>query len=125
MSDEEHIDATHLLMDSDIENILLGTYRGDMSAYEISENYGIPIATCFKKVKQLKKMGLLEVSRIEHSSGYKKIEYYSANLENAYVYYDSGRLKVRFKVVMQMANDFRKRYEYFTAREAEKAEVVI
>ena len=110
---EKTIDATQLLMDQDIEKILIGTYQGAKSALELSETYGIPTATCFRKIKQLRKMGLLEVDKTVYASGDKKVNYYSANLENAYVYYDSGKLKVRFKVVLQMANDFRRRYEQF------------
>ncbi len=111
--EEKTIDATQLLMDKDIEKILIGTYQGAKSAHEISEAYGIPVATCFRKIKQLRSMGLLEVKETLYSSNNKKVDYYSANLENAYVFYDSGNLKVRFKVVLQMASDFRRRYEQF------------
>ena len=111
--EEKTIDATQLLMDQDIEKILIGTYQGAKSAQELSKIYGIPAATCFRKIKQLRSMGLLEVKETVYASGGKKVDYYSANLENAYVFYDSGRLKVRFKVVLQMANDFRRRYEQF------------
>ena len=113
MEKEKIIDATNLLMDQDIEKILIGTYQGSKSAQELSEVYGIPIATCFKKIRQLSNMGLLNVSESVYTSSNKKVDYYSANLENAYVFYDSGKLKVRFKVVLQMANDFRRRYEQF------------
>ena len=111
--EEKTIDATQLLMDQDIEKILIGTYQGARSALELSEIYGIPTATCFRKIRQLREMGLLEIEKTVYTSNDKKVDYYSANLENAYVYYDSGRLKVRFKVVLQMANDFRRRYEQF------------
>jgi len=114
---DNSIDATHLLMDKDIERILLGTYGKSRSALELSELYGIPIATCFRKIKQLRKMGLLEVNNIYSENG-KNIELFSANLDNAYVYYDSGNLKVRFKIVLQMANDFRRRYEQFAEKSA-------
>ena len=111
--EEKIIDATQLLMDKDIEKILISTYQGAKSALEISEAYGIPTATCFRKIKQLRQMGLLEVKETVYTSRNKKVDYYSANLENAYVFYDSGKMKVRFKVVLQMANDFRRRYEQF------------
>ena len=112
--EEKTIDATQLLMDQDIEKILISTYQGAKSALEISEMYGIPTATCFRKIKQLRSMGLLEVEKSVYTSNNKKVDYYSANLENAYVFYDSGKMKVRFKVVLQMANDFRRRYEQFS-----------
>ena len=73
--------------------------------------YGIPIAVCFRKVKALKKKGILSVTETVRTAGGKKVEQYTANLENAYVFYDSGRVKVRFTVVLQMAQDFRRRFE--------------
>ncbi len=108
------IDATELLMDSDMEKILLGTYERCKCAPELSEMYGIPTVTCFKKIKVLKKRGLLRVTETVRSANGKTMEYYTANLENAYVFYDSGRIKVRFTVVLQMADDFRKRFERAT-----------
>jgi len=105
------IDATELLTDMDMERILLGTYQKSRCAPELSERYGIPIATCIRKTKALKKRGLLNVTETARSADGKKMEYYTANLENAYVFYDSGRVKVRFTVVLQMAEDFRRRFE--------------
>ena len=105
------IDATGLVMDTDMESILLGTCDRPRCASELSEMYGIPVAACFRKVKTLKNMGLLSITESVRVSAGRKVEYYTANLENAYVFYDSGRVKVRFTVVAQMAQDFRKRYE--------------
>ncbi len=107
----EMMDATELLMDADMENILLATYNVPSSAPDISEKYGMPIAICFRKIKILKLRGLLTVVEKVKTSKGKTVEYLSANLENAYVYYDSGRVKVRFTVVLQMVEDFRIRYE--------------
>jgi hypothetical protein len=110
------IDATELITDMDMEKILLGTYQKSKSAMELSEMYGIPIAVCFKKIKILKKMGLLNVTETVRTAGGKKAEYYTANLDDAYVHYDSGRVKVRFTVVLQMAEDFRRRFERSSSR---------
>ena len=120
MKNENHksriIDATEMITDMDFEKILLGTYQKSRSASELSETYGIPIATCFRKIKELKKKGMLNVTETVRTAGGKKVEYYSANLDNAYVFYDSGRVKVRFTVVLQMAADFRRRFERTASR---------
>lgn len=110
------IDATELLTDMDMERILRGTYQKSRSAPELSEAYGIPIATCIRKIKVLKKKGLLNVTETVRTAGGKKAEYYSANLDEAFVFYDSGRVKVRFTVVLQMAEDFRRRFERTSSR---------
>jgi len=105
------VDATELLTDMDMEKILLGTYQKSKCAMELSEIHGIPIAACFRKIKALKKKGLLNVTESVRTANGKNVEYYTANLENAYVFYDSGRVKVRFTVILQMAEDFRRRFE--------------
>jgi len=117
------IDATRLLLDPDMERILAGTYEKSRSAIELSKIYGIPIAICHRKIKTLKKRGLLRTMEAIQDSRGKKHERYSANLENAYVYYDSGKIKVRFTVVLQMAEDFRRRFEKATSA-YRKAEAV-
>jgi hypothetical protein len=108
---EKIIDATNLLNDPDVERILIGTYGKTKSTSELIELYGIPVATCHKKIEFLKDLGLIRVIETVFSPSGKKVEYYTANLDNAYVFYDSGKLKVRFKVVLRMASDFRRRYE--------------
>ncbi len=108
--ENEIIDATKILMDIDNEKILLGTYSQARSAIEINQIYGIPVATCFKKMKALERTGLLKVDEIRYT-GQRPEPIYRANLQNAYVFYDSGKLKVRFEVVLQMASGIRKRLE--------------
>ena len=104
------IDATDVLIDSDNEKIILGTYGRARSAIEISQIYGIPIAICFKKVRKLNEMGLLEATEVRYTPR-GEIVYYQASIQDAYVFYDSGRLKVRFEVVLRMASGIRKRLE--------------
>lgn len=104
------IDATEVLIDSDNEKIILGTYGRARSTVEISQLYGIPIARCFKKVRRLSEMGLLEVDEVRYTPRGEVI-FYRANIQDAYVYYDSGKLKVRFEVVLQMAHGIRRRLE--------------
>lgn len=115
MNDKNHetlaIDASELLMDADMEKILIGTYNMSSSAPELSEKYGIPIAVCFRKIKILKNRGLVNVVETVKTKDGRTVEYLTANLENAYVFYDQGRVKVRFTVVLQMAEDFRRRFE--------------
>ena len=110
-TNEKIIDATNLLNDLDVERILIGIYGKARSASELIELYGIPVATCYRKIELLKDLGLISITETVFSPSCKKTEYYTANLDNAYVFYDSGKLKVRFKVVLRMASDFRRRYE--------------
>jgi predicted transcriptional regulator len=109
------IDATKFVTDVDVERILLGTYEKEMTVREMSEAYGIPIATCYRKVRALEDTGLLAESKVLIGPDGKIIKSYRANMEHAYVFYEDGKAKVRFKVILDVARDFRKRYEAMAA----------
>ena len=103
------IDASKFVMDYEAERVILGTYKEERTAAEISEIYGIPIAACYRKSNELTKAGLIAVSGHKVTSRGKKIKMYKAKLEDAYVFYQDGRMKVRFQVILSMAEDFRNR----------------
>ena len=104
------IDATKILEDRNAEKILLNTYRRSKTAKQISDSTGIPLMEVYKKIRELEKIGLMEKEKsIITKSGRQKAVYRS-NLEDAYVFFDNGRLRVRFEVVAGMASAFRERY---------------
>ena len=105
------IDATEVFMDDDSEKIILSTYNIPRTPQQLSELFGIPIARCFEKVRKLEKMGLLRSQGKVLTRKGKPTDVYKSNLENAYVYLDNGRIKVRFEIAVNMAQDFRRRIE--------------
>ena len=105
------IDATKFVMDHEAERIIAGTYEKERTATEISELYGIPISNCYRKINELKKAGLLEITGYRLSKRGKKINLYQANLKDAYVFYENGKMKVRFQVILEMTRDFMSRFQ--------------
>jgi len=105
------IDATELLDDLEGQRILLATYNSSKTVSEMSMMYGIPIARCHAKVRRLVKMGLLKPHGMVLSKRGKVIEAYTAELDNAYAFFENGRLKVRFIVALNLAQDFKRRWE--------------
>ncbi len=104
------IDATKILEDRTAEKILLNAYRRSKTAKQISDGTGIPLVEVYKKIRELERMGLMEREKsIITKSGRQKAVYRS-NLEEAYVFFDNGRLRVRFEVAAGMARAFRERY---------------
>lgn len=108
------VDASRFVNDGDIERILLGTYNREMTVSEMAEAFGIPIATCYRKARVLEDAGLLLESRSFMGRDGRIIKAYRTNIESAYVYCEDGRVKVRFKVLLEMARDFREKYEALT-----------
>ena len=105
------IDATKFVSDIDVEKILLGTYEREMTVRDLSEAYGIPIATCYRKVRALEDTGLLAEAKAYMGMDGKIVKFYRANMEQAFVFYEDGKAKVRFKVILEVAKAFRERYE--------------
>lgn len=103
------VSASELLMDQDVEKILLGTYKRPRSISEISDAYGIPLVLCYHKANKLLELGLLKTAETMYTKAGKTIYFYEANIDDAYVFYDNGKLKVRFSIVLQMASDLRNR----------------
>ena len=104
------IDATRFMFDNEVERILLGTYKQERTALELSELYGIAIASCYRKIRDLKNAGLISAVGSEIGRSGKIVKVYKANLQDAYVFYDNGRMKIRFTTILQMAKDFESRF---------------
>jgi len=109
------IDATKILEDGTAERILLNAYKKPKTAKQISDNTGIPLVNVYKKIRELEKMGLIEKERSIITKSGRQKAIYRSKLEDAYVFFDNGRLKVRFEVAAGMATAFRNRYRATTA----------
>ncbi|MEW5937875.1 MAG: winged helix-turn-helix domain-containing protein [Candidatus Thermoplasmatota archaeon] len=104
---------TKLVADEDIERILLAANGREMTAHEMSEALGIPIARCYRKVRALEDIGLLKEARSLMGRDGRIHKFYMADIDSVYVYYEDGRLRVRLRLILEMAKDFRERYERF------------
>jgi len=87
-----------LLTDEYSVKILVATLRCPHSAQEIAEDYGIPIAACYRRLRELEKVGLVECTERRLSRQGKRISYFISLLKNAYVFFENGRLRVRFQL---------------------------
>lgn len=78
--------------------ILVATSRVPKSAQEISDSHGIPIAACYRRIRALEKVGLLECKERRLSQQGKRVSYYVSLLKNAYIFFESGKLRVKFQL---------------------------
>ncbi|MFQ5985857.1 MAG: ArsR/SmtB family transcription factor [Thermoplasmata archaeon] len=100
------LQASQLLTDEYSAKILLATYKRKISAQEISARYGIPIAACYRKIRVLEEAGLIEcVDRVLTQKGKRK-NLYTSKLRNAYIFFESGRLRARFQLITGVVRDF-------------------
>lgn len=90
-------DMFRLMLDEYSSRILSITDERSLNAVQISESLGIPIAACYRRIRALKKAGMLREESKAVSVGGKSVATYRSSLENAEVVLQDGRLKVVIK----------------------------
>ncbi len=90
--------TSQLLTDEYSVKILVATIRIPKSAQDISDAYDIPIAACYRRIRDLEQEGLLVCTERKLSRQGKRVSYYLSMLKSAYVYFDNGHLRVKFEL---------------------------
>lgn len=90
--------TSQLLTDEYSVKILVATIRIPKSAQDISDAYNIPIAACYRRIRDLEQEGLLVCTERKLSRQGKRVSYYLSMLKSAYVYFDNGHLRVKFEL---------------------------
>ena len=99
-------DISRLLTDEYAERILVATQENPRSVQEISDKYDIPIAACYRKIRTLEEVGLIQcVDRILTQKGKRK-NLYTSCLRNAYIFFENGKLRARFQLATGVVQDF-------------------
>ncbi len=62
-------------------------------------NTGIPIAACYRRIKSLETVGLIKCVGKALTRKGKRIGIYSSQLKNAYIFFEDGKIKVRFELL--------------------------
>ncbi len=100
------IEASKIIADEYAVKILVAIYRRPKSAIKLSHDLGIPIAACYRRIRMLEKRNLiLCVERVLTQKG-KRMSVYISNLKNAYIFFEEGRLRVRFEMKSGQTEDF-------------------
>lgn len=100
------IEASRLIMDAYAAKILVACARKPKHALELSRRLAIPIAATYRRIHVLTRAGLLkEVEKALTQQG-KRIALYQSLLKNAYIFFENGRLRVRFQMVTGQVEDF-------------------
>ena len=90
-------DTFRLLLDEYSSKILQLTSPRALNAIELSDELGIPIAACYRRIRALKEAGIIrEESRVV-SIGGKMVATYRSVVESAEVMLQDGRLRVLIK----------------------------
>jgi predicted transcriptional regulator len=100
------LEASRLITDEYSAKILVATYKKPKSAIELSREYGIPIAACYRRIHALEKAGLIRCTERALTQKGKRISLYLSQLKNAYIFFENGKLRVRFQLASGSTQDF-------------------
>lgn len=99
MGSSDLLGKSRLLTDEYAVKILMATVRSPRSAQQISGQFGIPIAACYRRIKDLEMAGLIRCTERRLSRQGKRVCYYQSRVRTAALQYENGRLKVRFTML--------------------------
>ncbi len=75
--------------------ILRATLHRPLDAITLSNQLGIPIAVCYRRIRELEKLGLLSKEGRKLTSKGKWINLYKANIKNAEVKMEEGKIIIK------------------------------
>ena len=113
------LQLSQTVMDEYSARILLGTVQRAASALELSRRFGIPIAACYRRMKELEGLGLVYCERELPSRNGKGIQLFRSRLKSVRISLEEGSLRARVEVgppgvldapegeVMEQVLDFR------------------
>ncbi|MGD0818094.1 MAG: winged helix-turn-helix domain-containing protein [Methanomassiliicoccales archaeon] len=90
--------ASQLLTDPYAVKILVATVRLSKCAQDISTQFGIPIAACYRRIRDLENAGLVVCTERKLTKNGKRVCYYVSMVKSAIVFYEEGKLKVKFQM---------------------------
>ncbi len=92
MSLVEPLQVSQAVMDPYSVRILLGTSKDAVSALELSRRFGIPIAACYRRIRQLESAGLVYCERALPSRNGKGLQLFRSRLRSMRLRLEDGRL---------------------------------
>jgi hypothetical protein len=94
-----------LLADEYSVKILTATYKVPRSANYLSMKFDIPIAGCYRRIKNLEKMGLLDPAEKVFTKFGKWVWVYRSNLKYVNLVLQEGEMKVFFQLTDQSCTE--------------------
>jgi len=86
------------VMDEYSARILMGTFERPVSALELSRRFGIPIAACYRRIKELEGLGLVYCEQELPSRNGKGLQLFRSRLKSVRISLEDGNLRARVEV---------------------------
>ncbi len=93
------MDIPRLLMDEYNLMILSATYSNGKSARQLAYVFDIPIATCYRKIKELEDVGLLKCIDRPLTQDGRRYKIYKSELMGIKMSFERGKLRIRIELM--------------------------
>jgi hypothetical protein len=103
------LDISRLLMDDQTNKILIQTSEGAKSAAQISNDSGIPLETCYKKMMLLEEMGLVKRVAMCARGSSQRTGFFISELKEVHIFYYKGKIRVKLEFLTGGEEEFVKR----------------
>lgn len=94
----EPFEMTQAVLDEYAARILLGTTDRAVSALELSRRFGIPIAACYRRIKELERRGLVYCEQELPSRNGKGLQMFRSRLKSVRIAFEDGAFHARVEV---------------------------
>lgn len=94
----EPLQLSQSVMDEYAARILMGTFERPASALELSRRFRIPIAACYRRIKELEGLGLVYCERELPSRNGKGLQLFRSRLKSVRIALEDGNLHARVEV---------------------------
>lgn len=111
-TDSDNLDAfnpvkiSNLISDKYVSKILMSTFKVPKSVQSISSTYEIPIAVCYRKVRQLENLGFLRCTGTKLNGNGKRIKLFQSQIINAHFFLERGKFRARVQLASGIVDDF-------------------
>src|SRR5439155_21593888 len=94
----EPLQLSQTVMDEYSARILMGTFERPVSALELSRRVGIPIAACYRRIKELEGLGLVYCEQELPSRNGKALQLFRSRSKPVRITLEDGNLRARAEV---------------------------
>lgn len=94
----EALQVSQTIMDEYSARILLGTFDRPASAIDLCRRFGIPIAACYRRIKELEGLGLVYGQRTQPTRNGRGLLLYRSRLKSVRIAFEDGKLRARVEL---------------------------
>lgn len=84
--------VVRIVLDGYAFRILMATHEGECSAFDLSRRFGIPVVACYRRLRQLEDLGVIQSSGRAMPKAGHPVRLFRSHLRSARIQFEDGRL---------------------------------